>query len=171
VLASDGAVSLGVQESGGNMLVVAANDDGSGDVVTLPYVTGQPVIAMWRHGGGNLKVGVNDLRDSALASVASGNTASLTGTLIKSIGSNPWNGQMQETMVFNTTVSESDCLDLASYLTHKWAGTVYVPSGFRAMGALQSEWAFAAVRFLEISQLVWTDAEIAAKHRAMAAVV
>jgi hypothetical protein len=39
------------------------------------------------------------------------------------------------------------------------------------MGALQSEWAFAAVRFLEISQLVWTDAEIAAKHRAMAAVV
>ncbi len=156
------------------------NYDGTEDTVDRNLLDGgsalnRPAIAIVRHSGGNVSGAAQDFRAAAFASAASGNTTNLTerpelgrrgGTSTSYL-----QGQLFELGFFSAAPSDADAEALGSYLFHKWAGTVFWWNGMYGCEAYQNDPANGAIRFLQVSQLPWSDAEIAAKHAQMAAVL
>lgn len=98
----------------------ARNDDGVADYTGNPVVSLNTVYGFdCRHDTGNLLLLVSGKTE---ASVASGNTAALTGVV--SVGKNAasvfWDGQIAELIFYNTVLSAADRTTVRAYLTGRY---------------------------------------------------
>jgi hypothetical protein len=112
--------------------IEGVNDDGAADTVTLAGApTNDAYIQTWRHAGGNIYIGLNDTRDAALVSAASGNSTPLTGTLVLGAEGSPsirwFPGDIAELFVFNADLTEADRMNIESFLSNEYAITVPYP--------------------------------------------
>lgn len=101
--------------------VQSYNWDGDADTSSKAITLGSASIVMMRHAGGNLYLSVNN---GSEGSVASGDTTTLTGTLI--IGSNYpasafYNGYIHEIIIYNTALTAGQIAQMYAYLNSKYA--------------------------------------------------
>jgi len=118
VIADNGGFwGIHLRDASGQKKVQCYNWDGNADFVELNINTGESVVIMFRHEGGNLFASVNGGSES---SAASGNTSTLTGQLKVGDVLSKFNGRIGEFAIWNAALTGTDLADAISYFTSKW---------------------------------------------------
>jgi len=117
---------------------VLNTDSGGADRAYDPTIPGQPRIAMWGHDATNLYIGENVFDDSQIASIVSGTTTLLTGTLQVGAGSvgNAFDGCIAEIIVYSSWLSQADRRRVGYYLALKYG--LLVTEDFAVSGGQDS---------------------------------
>lgn len=118
---SDNRIRLRMTAAGNHDCI---NDDGAADTASKGTLsTGTFYSLCFLHSGGNIYSGVNDARTASMASVASGNTAGMTGTPFlgsDNAAANACDGDIAEIACFNVAVSEPDRQQIERYFAFKY---------------------------------------------------
>jgi len=108
-------------------VIVAFHYDGSEDTATKTVATGTWYSMLYKMGGGNVSVGLNDARDASLTSAASGAATSMTGILRLAVNYDSTiftQIDIAEMAIFNVDVSEANRQAIESGLAIKYGLTL-----------------------------------------------
>ncbi len=107
--------------------IIAFHYDGSEDTAAKGVATGTWYSMLYKMGGGNLSIGLNDARDASLTSAASGAATDMTGVLRLAVNYDSTiftQIDIAEMFVHNVDVSEADRQAVEAYTAAKYALTL-----------------------------------------------
>lgn len=112
-------MGLFAKSSGGVHTMMAYNWDGSDDKASMTFALNTPLVVMWKHGGGNLTLDIND--SGSPATVASGNTSNVSAHVnMVGISSGTIDALCGEVVFYNAALSGTDLSDAWAYFIAKW---------------------------------------------------